>query len=214
MAGNDVYLYSVPSDVDQDDVRLRDPTTLAGAGISGTAAQPIVVTQAAAGAVAIKGVAAQSVVISQAAAGTVAVKGTAAQSIIVSQVAAGAVAIHGVESVNVLIGQAAEGIVSAVVVEGPAPSGVPVASGGNWRDKKLPPPPRHLVDLVFANEPRQPVEVEASPPAPAPKPRAVVELSPAQRQALTSALAGQEAKAENTANDDEEAMMLILALAA
>ena len=26
MAGNDVYLYSVPSDVDADDVRLRDPT--------------------------------------------------------------------------------------------------------------------------------------------------------------------------------------------
>lgn len=36
MAGNDVYLYSVPSDADPDDVRLRDPTTAAASAITGT----------------------------------------------------------------------------------------------------------------------------------------------------------------------------------
>jgi hypothetical protein len=30
MAGNDIFLYSVPSDADQDDIRLRDPTVAAG----------------------------------------------------------------------------------------------------------------------------------------------------------------------------------------
>jgi hypothetical protein len=32
MAGNDIFLYSVPSDADQDDIRLRDPTVASGTG--------------------------------------------------------------------------------------------------------------------------------------------------------------------------------------
>lgn len=57
MAGNDVYLYSVPSDADQDDVRLRDPTTIAGAGaITGTLAVTLdAVTLVSAGQVIIDG---------------------------------------------------------------------------------------------------------------------------------------------------------------
>ena len=34
MAGNDIFLFSVPSDTDQDDVRLRDPTTLGATALN------------------------------------------------------------------------------------------------------------------------------------------------------------------------------------
>lgn len=38
MAGNDVFLYQVPSDTDADDVRLRDPALAANAGVSASLA--------------------------------------------------------------------------------------------------------------------------------------------------------------------------------
>jgi len=37
MAGNDVFLYSVPSDADRDDARLRDPAGVAAPSASGSA---------------------------------------------------------------------------------------------------------------------------------------------------------------------------------
>lgn len=56
MAGNDVYLYSVPSDADPDDVRLRDPTTAAASAITGTLSATLdAVTLSSAGQVIIDG---------------------------------------------------------------------------------------------------------------------------------------------------------------
>jgi len=62
MAGNDVFLYSVPSDADRDDVRLRNPNAAATPAASGSAPLSAVGAITAAGAKAASGAAPLSAV--------------------------------------------------------------------------------------------------------------------------------------------------------
>jgi len=79
----DVFLRSVPSDADRDDVRLYDPTTADASGVIGTAAQTLdSVTQSSAGTLTIKGTTAQTIsAFVQATTGKVLIKGTTDQTL-------------------------------------------------------------------------------------------------------------------------------------
>lgn len=102
----DVYLWPVPSDPNQNDVRLRDPTTGAGGSIvsgagtgalafAGTAEGAATNAQAATGAVVIAGTAAGSAVIGAAGSGAIAFAGTAAGSSVAGAAASGAIVFDG-----------------------------------------------------------------------------------------------------------------------
>lgn len=255
MAGNDVFLYSVPTDADNDDVRLRDPTQTASAGVNGAAAQTIIISQTADGSVSVQGAAAQNVIITQAATGSVSVQGAAAQNVLISQSATGSVSVAGAAAQNVIIGQSAEGTVAAGEISGAAAQNITitqtaagsleavaavaaleaVSSGGaRKKRKRLPVPPRELTDHVFRTEqpslnrrkdaPDDPVILAPGTGAPA-RLSAPVPLSPEAAEALSAALAGGEVAfasppvplkkiKQQASTDDEEALMLILALAA
>lgn len=113
-----------------------------------------------------------------------------------------------------------------------APAALPTASGGYGLSSERPVPPKHLTTLVFSDDPSpRPVSQEEPPrglstaEAPAAEDYAsrpsAAAPSPETVAALASTLAGQVELAALPAmpeliagNDDEEAMMIILALAA
>lgn len=131
--------------------------------------------------------------------------------------------------------EAADTLASAATITQPtvaAPAALPTASGGYGFSSDRPVPPKHLTTLVFSDDPSpRPVSQEEPPrglstaEAPAAEDYAsrpsAAAPSPETVAALASTLAGQVEIAALPAipeliagNDDEEAMMIILALAA
>lgn len=219
MAGNDVFLYSVPSDADNDDVRLRDPTTSAGAGVitvslSATEAQDTFAGTADL----VVGLTLTATEAQDTFAGTVGLVAAVSLSVTEAQdVFAGTVGLVAAVSLAATEAQdTASGTAEAVDVVIPAATPVPTASGGVDFSSPRPRPPRHLTNFVFrADEPPRPsrkeaAELELQPALSRGDGVSPLAPSPLQREAQ-DVFAGAVAV---TANDDEEALMLILALAA
>ncbi len=202
--------------------------------ISGAASQSINITQGAAGTVesaGVTGAAAQSVTVSQSADGTVLIQGAAAQSVVVSQTADGTVTAGssaGDAAQTVTITQSAAGTVSGGTVA-ETPTALATASGGVGFTSDRPVPPKHLTAMVFSNDPPEDQKRDERDLADALTPAedgtsalpSSAPLSQDAAKAIAAGVVGEVAVAPLppmpeliAGNDDEEAMMIILALAA